>query len=403
MNVRDAVTVSMLTDCIQRKFKEDDFLSAVIVTGEISNFKHHNSGHLYFTLKDPEAQIKCVMFRSSAEKLRFMPSSGAKVIASGRVDVYKPNGEYQLYVSFMEPEGLGALYAEFEKLKAELASEGLFDSSKKRPLPYFPGNIGIVTAPGGAALQDMLNITKRRAPWCNITVFPSLVQGDGAAPELISGIRYFNENMPVDVIIIGRGGGSFEDLNAFNDRQLAYAVAGSRIPVISAVGHETDFTICDFAADVRAPTPSAAAELAVPDINELEQGLMTVKSNLYSRIRQKIEKEKLRLDGIASSRAMSSYSNYIDDKRLRLDSAFSAMENGIKVKLIEKKAEFSRSAIVLQAQSPLATLSKGYSLVTKEGKNIRSSHEIEKGDELDIRFATGSALVEVTEVYGNGK
>lgn len=385
----------MLTGYIQQKLRGDDFLQGVFVTGEISNFNRHRSGHLYFTLKDAQSQIKCVMFRSSADRLRFLPQNGTKVLASGRVDVYPQNGEYQLYVSLMEPEGLGALYAEFEKNKAKLEAEGLFDEKRKRPIPEFPLHIGVITSPSGAALQDILNITGRRAPWCDVTLYPSLVQGEGAALQLIGGIEYFNAKCPVDVIIIGRGGGSFEDLSQFNDISLAYAISASEIPVISAVGHETDFTICDFVSDKRAPTPSAAAELAVPDMQELLRALTDKRISLMSRIAYRLSEERGKLGKLKNSRMLTSYGNVIDEKRQRLDSLSELADARMKLILTQKRSALEKRAAMLNACSPLAVLARGYGLLTKDDKSVSSVDMLSAGDKIRLELTDGYALATV--------
>lgn len=385
----------MLTGYIQQKLRGDDFLQGVFVTGEISNFNRHRSGHLYFTLKDAQSQIKCVMFRSSADRLRFLPQNGTKVLASGRVDVYPQNGEYQLYVSLMEPEGLGALYAEFEKNKAKLEAEGLFDEKRKRPIPEFPLHIGVITSPSGAALQDILNITGRRAPWCDVTLYPSLVQGEGAALQLIGGIEYFNAKCPVDVIIIGRGGGSFEDLSQFNDISLAYAISASEIPVISAVGHETDFTICDFVSDKRAPTPSAAAELAVPDMQELLRALTDKRISLMSRIAYRLSEERGKLGKLKNSRMLTSYGNVIDEKRQRLDSLSELADARMKLILTQKRSALEKRAAMLNACSPLAVLARGYALLTKDDKSVSSVDMLSAGDKIRLELTDGYALATV--------
>jgi len=270
MEQKNALTVTQLNEYIKMMFDSQPTLNRLLVRGEISNFVNHRSGHFYFTLKDENSLIRAVMFKSAAMKLNFQPENGMRVIARGKVSVFPRDGQYQLYADDMELDGIGGLYVAFEQLKNKLAAEGLFDESRKRPLPRFPSKIGIITSPTGAAIRDMINVTGRRYPMAEITIYPALVQGSDAPRSLAAGIRYFNNaDKRPDVIIIGRGGGSIEDLWAFNNEQLARFIANSEIPVISAVGHETDFTICDFVADRRAPTPSAAAELAVPDSYEL--------------------------------------------------------------------------------------------------------------------------------------
>jgi exodeoxyribonuclease VII large subunit len=323
-----AITVSELNDYIKNVFDSSRFLSSVTIKGEISNFTYHRSGHLYFSLKDSDAQIKAVMFRSSASKLKFMPESGMKVIAHGAVSVYQRDGVYQLYVSSMQPDGIGALYLAYEQLKEKLMLEGLFSDEYKKLLPQMPERIGVITSPTGAAVRDIINVTGRRFPHAKLYIYPSLVQGEGAEENLVRGVDYFDKSGLVDVIIIGRGGGSIEDLWAFNSEKLARRIFAAKIPVISAVGHETDFTICDFVADMRAPTPSAAAELAVPDVRELYMRLDSCAGRLSSALERKVE--------IADQRLANIYDRVVSDG---LDTLFS--------NLGERLVRSSKSAIDL--------------------------------------------------------
>lgn len=313
------ITVSELNEYIKMVLENDELLMRVFVKGEISNFtNHYKTGHFYFSLKDEGGAVRAVMFRGSASKLKFVPENGMRVVVGGRVGVFPRDGQYQVYAETMEPDGVGALYVAYEQLKAKLEKEGLFDAAKKKPLPKIPTRIGIITSPTGAAIRDIINILGRRSPASKAVLYPALVQGEGAAPDLVRGIGYFNDAGNVDVIIIGRGGGSLEDLWAFNDETLARRVAASKIPVISAVGHETDFTLCDFAADRRAPTPSAAAELAVPETGELSRKLSNVTARLGLLMEGKTGLYRERLTRLASARVLMSPMNMIDDKRMAL-------------------------------------------------------------------------------------
>lgn len=307
---RQVFTVTALNEYIKMKLETDEALMRVFIRGEISNFTNHKSGHFYFTVKDETSRIAAVMFRSSASKLAFIPENGMKVIVGGRVSAYVRDGQYQIYVDTLEPDGVGALYIAYEQLKAKLGAEGLFDEAKKKPLPRYPMRIGVITSPTGAAIRDIINILGRRFPIAEVVLYPSLVQGESAAPQLIEGLRYFNEKKNVNVIIIGRGGGSLEDLWAFNSEALVREVAASELPVISAVGHEIDFTLCDFAADRRAPTPSAAAELAVPERYELKRKLGNVTARLELLEGKKLELlrstlERMKRVGLSPIRAIS--------------------------------------------------------------------------------------------------
>ena len=327
----NVLTVSQLNEYIKKVIDADSFLSGVYVKGEISNFVAHRTGHYYFTLKDQGSLIKSVMFASSASKLKFVPENNMKVILHGRVAAFTRDGTYNFYCDRMEPDGIGALYIAFEQLKRKLTAEGLFDQSRKKPLPKIPTRIGVITSPTGAAVWDIINIVTRRFKYAKVILYPSLVQGEDAPPQLISGLEYFNRTGSADVIIIGRGGGSMEDLWAFNNESLARAIYASRIPVISAVGHETDFTICDFVADRRAPTPSAAAEIAVPDTLELMRKIYNITGRMELLLSKNIERKKMHLKMLSESRVMINPLNMLDEKKaillseiIRLDSAFSS-------------------------------------------------------------------------------
>ena len=393
-----AVSVSELNTFIKMLLESAPTLNDVYVKGEISNFKNHiSSGHFYFSLKDKDSQIKAVMFRSSASKMKFVPENGMMVVAHGRVASYVRDGQYQLYADSMEPDGVGALYVAFEQLKQRLAAQGVFAPDKKKPLPKIPKTIGVITSPTGAAVRDIINIATRRFPFAKIVVYPALVQGENAASSLISGIRYFNDTGSADVIIIGRGGGSIEDLWAFNDENLAKTVCASEIPVISAVGHETDFTICDFAADLRAPTPSAAAELAVPDTAELKHKINNIISRESAVLLQMLSAKRETLARYEKSRYLSSPGHMIDDRRMALIlSSERLMTSAAHVNEIKKHALSALSG-KLEALSPLAVLSRGYGVVSsEEGKVIKEIADVSVGDKITVKVRDGEIYAGVS-------
>ncbi len=393
-----ALSVSELNTFIKMLLESAPTLNDVYVKGEISNFKNHiSSGHFYFSLKDKDSQIKAVMFRSSASKMKFVPENGMMVVAHGRVASYVRDGQYQLYADSMEPDGVGALYVAFEQLKQRLAAQGVFAPEKKNPLPKIPQTIGVITSPTGAAVRDIINIATRRFPFAKIVVYPALVQGENAASSLISGIRYFNDTGSADVIIIGRGGGSIEDLWAFNDEILAKTVCASEIPVISAVGHETDFTICDFAADLRAPTPSAAAELAVPDTAELKHKINNIISRESAVLLQMLSAKRETLARYEKSRYLSSPGHMIDDRRMTLVlSSERLMTSAAHVNDIKKHALSALSG-KLEALSPLAVLSRGYGVVSsEEGKVIKEIADVSVGDKITVKVRDGEIYAGVS-------
>ena len=393
-----AVSVSELNTFIKMLLESAPTLNDVYVKGEISNFKNHiSSGHFYFSLKDKDSQIKAVMFRSSASKMKFVPENGMMVVAHGRVASYVRDGQYQLYADSMEPDGVGALYVAFEQLKQRLAAQGVFAPEKKKTLPKIPKTIGVITSPTGAAVRDIINIATRRFPFAKIVVYPALVQGENAASSLISGIRYFNDTGSADVIIIGRGGGSIEDLWAFNDENLAKTVCASEIPVISAVGHETDFTICDFAADLRAPTPSAAAELAVPDTAELKHKINNIISRESAVLLQMLSAKRETLARYEKSRYLSSPGHMIDDRRMALVlSSERLMTSAAHVNEIKKHALSALSG-KLEALSPLAVLSRGYGVVSsEEGKVIKEIADVSVGDKITVKVRDGEIYAGVS-------
>ncbi|MBE6726843.1 MAG: exodeoxyribonuclease VII large subunit [Ruminococcaceae bacterium] len=399
----DALTVTQLNEFMKRMIDASPRLSGLYVRGEISNFKnHYATGHWYFTLKDEGSQIAAVMFRSAAAKMKFVPEDGMRVTARGRVSAYVRGGSYQLYADGMEPDGVGALYIAFEQLKRRLEAEGLFDPARKKPLPKIPTRIGIITSPTGAAVRDMINVTGRRFPYAKLTLWPSLVQGEDAPPQLCEGLRYFNETKSANVIIIGRGGGSMEDLWAFNDERVVRAVAASSIPVISAVGHETDFTLCDFAADQRAPTPSAAAELSVPDGETLKRQIAHIVTREADVLRAMIRSDRQKLNALGSRRVLTDPHYFIDERRMTLDLLTDRLARAGENRIESRKAALAACAGKLSALDPLSVLSRGYSAVYREdGRLVRSVDDVKPGDKVSFRTVGGEALCSVEEVKEN--
>ena len=394
---RQTLSVTQLNEYLKMLLDGDRVLSSVFVRGEISNFKLYSSGHAYFTLKDDAGQLKSVMFRSSFSRMAFLPEDGMRVIAHGRVSVYESSGQYQLYVDDMQPDGAGSLALRFEQLKRKLAAEGLFDESRKRPLPSMPRRIGVITSPSGAAVHDIINVLGRRFPAAEMILYPSEVQGTQAPAQLISGVEFFSMTGLVDVIILGRGGGSAEDLWAFNDEYLARAVASCSIPIISAVGHESDFTICDFVADRRAPTPSAAAEIAVPDMGEILRGLASVGAGLQTSMQKLIVQERRILNQITQSRVFSRPEQMLDGFRQRLDEGEAELTRAVEQTLLQKRQSTAALAGKLQALNPLSILSRGYATVSREGTTITCIKQINDKDTLDIRMADGSVRATVSQ------
>ncbi len=394
---RQALSVTQLNEYLKMVIEGDRVLSNVFVRGEISNFKLYSSGHAYFTLKDDAGQLKSVMFRSYFSRMTFMPEDGMRVIAHGRVSVYETSGQYQLYVDDMQPDGAGSLAMRFEQLKRKLAAEGLFDEARKRPLPPMPRRIGVITSPSGAAVHDIINVLGRRFPAAEMILYPSEVQGAQAPAQLISGVEFFSMTGLVDVIILGRGGGSAEDLWAFNDEYLARAVASCAVPIISAVGHESDFTICDFVADRRAPTPSAAAEIAVPDVNEILRSLAVTQSGLQATMQKRIAQETRILNQIAQSRVFSRPDQMLDHFRIRLDEREADLSRAVEQTILQKRQTTASLVGKLQALNPLSVLARGYATVSKDGKSITSVKQINDNDTLDIRMADGSVRATVSQ------
>ncbi len=380
-------TVSQINGYVKKILDHNIILNNVWIKGEISNFKHHYSGHLYITLKDEGGVLKAVMFRSSAQSLTFEPSDGMKVLARGRISVYEAGGAYQLYIEEMIPDGVGELYIAYEQLKKQLEEEGLFAPEHKKPIPQFPKRVGVVTASTGAAVRDIINVITRRYPMAEIVIYPAQVQGTGAAQSVVRAIEYFNATKEVDTLIVGRGGGSIEDLWAFNEEITARAIYASEIPIISAVGHETDFTIADFVADLRAPTPSAAAEIAVPSMIELRNRINTDRNRISQNVVGRIESSRLLLKRFK----MRTPKDRIDDYNLKLDSLLKSMGNSLKMKTMTLRKQFSEQTAKLDALSPLQTLSRGYSIpTTEDGTVIRSAEEMKKGMEFTLRLKDGS-------------
>ena len=401
---RRIITVSQLNEYIKAVIEGQPVLRSLFVKGEISNFtNHYKTGHFYFTLKDENSLIRCIMFKGFAEKLKFVPENGMKIILHGKVSAYPKDGQYQLYADNMEPDGIGALYIAYEQLKAKLEKEGLFNPAYKKPLPKIPKRVGIITSPTGAAIRDIINILGRRFPYAEGVLYPALVQGDGAPAQLIAGMKYFNSVNNVDVIIIGRGGGSIEDLWAFNDEGLAREVFASKIPVISAVGHETDFTICDFVADRRAPTPSAAAELAVPETMELKQKILNIIGRMDMLIMHNIKNNRQRLNELAGKRVLNTPDYIVDDRRFQLMNLDARMENGMKYSLSLKKEAFARYTSKLEALNPMSVISRGYSAVFSDGGQlIKSVDQVEVGDRLNFKTVDGTVSAEVKGKVKNG-
>lgn len=390
------LSVTQLNTYIKSIIDGDSLLRGLYVVGEISNFtNHYRTGHFYLTLKDENCAVKAVMFASANRRLKFMPENGMKVIVRGRVSVFERDGQYQLYIDDMQPDGLGALNLAFEQLKNRLAQEGLFDERFKKPIPYRCMRIGVVTSATGAVIQDIRNVISRRYPLAEIILAPVQVQGASAAPQIVDAIERFNSGDYADVLIVGRGGGSLEDLWAFNEEIVARAVFKSRIPIISAVGHETDFTICDFVADLRAPTPSAAAELAVPDIREDIAFVQTVVYECEATLLQRVNDEKERLEIIKERLRYRSPSMLIDQKIQTVDTLMTSALLSVQRKLDSETARLSSTAARLDALSPLKVMARGYSIVTKDEKVVASSKALKKGDRITVGFSDGERKCEV--------
>lgn len=382
------ITVSQLNRYVKSVLEGDRNLLSVYISGEISNFtNHYKSGHLYMSLKDEGALVKAVMFRGYASKLAFVPENGMKVIVRARVSLYEKDGAFQIYIEEMQPDGVGALQVAYEQLKAKLEKEGLFDPARKRPLPRYPERVGVITSPTGAAVRDIMNVLGRRFPLAQIVFVPVLVQGEGAPPQLVQAVETFNERQAADVLIIGRGGGSIEELWAFNDERVARAVAASAIPVISAVGHETDFTICDFAADLRAPTPSAAAELAVPDTRNLLGRLAQLQAISRQAVAHRLQTEQKRLTALRERRCLSTPLFYVEGQAMRLDYATRAFANAAQMQMTKADRRLASLSGKLDALSPLKVLSRGYAIPQQDGEVVKSAAGLKRGDKLDLRMS----------------
>ena len=380
-------TVSQLNRFIKQMLDGTSILNNIWVKGEISNFKRHYTGHCYLTLKDEGGVLKAVMFKANAARLAFAPENGMKVLARGRVSVYERDGSYQLYIEEMQPDGVGSLHIAYEQLKARLQEEGLFDEAKKKPLPPYPNTIGVVTATTGAAIRDIINILSRRYPCAKVLIYPTLVQGEGASAGIAEAIEYFNAHKLADVLIVGRGGGSIEDLWAFNEEQTARAIYASEIPVVSAVGHETDFTIADFVADLRAPTPSAAAELVVPSVAELREKLLSMRSRVIMGALHTIRMKRSQIEKIT----LRSPAAKLADNRILLDDLTKHLVRNTKLILDRKREEIKAAAGRLDAMSPLAVLGRGYSIAkSKDGTVIRQKGDAVSGTEFDLVLSDGS-------------
>ena len=384
------ITVTDLNKYIKGKIDNDEMLNSVLVKGEISNFKNHYTGHMYFTLKDENSLIKCVMFKTYTTHLSFMPKDGMKVIILGSVSVFERDGVYQIYAKAMKEDGLGSLYESYEKLKADLEKEGLFEESHKKKIPFMPKTIGVLTSNTGAVIRDIINVSTRRNPNVHIKLYPVPVQGTGAAEKIAEGIRFMNENNLADVLIVGRGGGSLEDLWPFNEEIVARAIYNSQIPIISAVGHETDFTIADFVADLRAPTPSAAAELAVANVEDVRDTLELYKNRYKNALRKKLELMRLSYEKCMARRAFKNQEQKINEKYMLIDMKVKSIQNSIMLKLKETRTSFVKEVAKLDSLSPLKTLSRGYSIVTKsDGKIVNKVTDLNKNDEIKIRLSDG--------------
>lgn len=412
-----AITVTQLNRYIKSLVETDINLSRVAIRGEVSNFKLHSSGHCYLTLKDENSAIRAVMFKSYAQNLKFRPENGMKIIASGKISVYERDGQYQLYISSMQPDGIGDLYKAYEQLKTKLQSEGLFDEKHKKPIPKFPKTVGVITSQTGAAIRDIINVCKRRYPSAEILVCPVLVQGEGSAVQIANAINYMNENSLADVLIAGRGGGSIEDLWSFNEEIVAYAIYNSKIPIISAVGHETDFTIADFVSDLRAPTPSAAAELAVPSEIELRSNITSLYERIIENVKQKINYKRKTVESFSVKNPVDfinqqrilcdSYmqkiinisENAVLNNRIRIENINSNISKNTDKIITEKSKSLDVFTAKLDALSPLKVLNRGYSVIKNEKGVIKKISDINVGDSLTAQICDGKIDCTVEKIY----
>ena len=390
-----AITVTDVNKYIKEKISDDEYLNNLLIKGEISNFKNHYTGHMYFTLKDENSLIKCICFKTYAQKLTFMPRDGMKVIVLGGVSVFERDGVYQVYVKAMIEDGLGDLYTKYQELKARLESQGLFDEQHKMPIPLMSKVVGVLTSQTGSVIKDIINVSTRRNPNVYIKLYPVPVQGPGAAEKIAEGIEYMNRNKMADVLILARGGGSLEDLWPFNEEIVAHSIYNSEIPIISAVGHETDFTIADFVADLRAPTPSAAAELAVPDIYEVKRKIETYRDRLRHSLLKKVEIMKLRYEKTMASSVFREPLRKIEENYIKIDNNIKQMENCINIKCEKEKANYIKMVSKLDAYSPLKTLTRGYTITEKDNTIVKSKEDLKEGDNIEIRFIDGSKQAKV--------
>ena len=391
----NAISVTELNKYIKDKFEEDEMLNNILVKGEISNFKHHYTGHMYFTLKDENSLIKCVMFKTYTPNLNFIPKDGMQVKVLGTVSVFERDGVYQIYCKAMQQDGLGDLYRIYTELKEKLSKEGLFDDKYKKPIPYMPKCIGVLTSNTGSVIRDIINVSARRNPNVYIKLFPVPVQGQGAAKKIAEAIKIMNENRLCDVIILARGGGSLEDLWPFNEEIVARAIFDSKIPIVSAVGHETDFTISDFVADLRAPTPSAAAELVVPNVKDIILKLKEYESRQKIALNRKIQIMKLRYEKCLNSKVFKEPLQKINERYMMLDIKVKQMESYINKKYINEKAKAIKLIAKLDALSPLKTLARGYSIITLNGKTIKEAKYLKKDDEINIKLFDGQVNAKI--------
>ncbi|MEI3163879.1 MAG: exodeoxyribonuclease VII large subunit [Lachnospirales bacterium] len=395
-------TVSQINNYIKRILENDVLLSDVYIEAEISNFKAHTSGHLYFTLKDSGAAINAVMFRSYAERLKFMPESGMKVVARGYISLYEKTGQYQLYVNSMEPAGIGALYLAYEQLKARLEKAGVFDQKYKKPIPQMPKTVAVITSPTGAAVRDIINVAGRRNPNVEIVIVPTLVQGKNAGPEIVNAIEKVNRWNKADTIILGRGGGSIEDLWAFNEEIVARAIFDSHIPIISAVGHETDFTIADFISDMRAPTPSAGAEIAVPEGNAINEKVVNLYEKITNNIQTRYSNNLSKYKYCINSYGFKNFSNTIFDNEIYVSELFNKIYNNLDGSIKRNKLMLKNCLDNIENKSPLNILKRGYSLAyNNNGELLKSSKNVSCGDKISVRLNEGSVEAVVESVNDN--
>lgn len=391
------LTVTAVTKYIKYKIDTDDNLKYIFIKGEISNCKYHSTGHIYFSIKDENSILNAIMFSTNAKKLTFTPNDGMKVLITGRISVYEAAGRYQIYVEEMIEDGVGNLYAEFEKLKKKLETKGLFDSNHKKDIPKMPSKVGVITASTGAAIRDIVSTIKRRFPICEIYLFPSLVQGENASKDLVNKLLQA-DNYGVDVIIIGRGGGSIEDLWSFNDEELANTIYNAKTPIISAVGHEVDFTICDFVSDLRAPTPTGAAELAVPNMSDIMINLEHLKIRLNESLNKKIDYNKLLLNNLKNSFVLKNPMLLYENKKQNIDLYFEKLNNMMNYRLERTNTKFSNLINKLELLNPLSVLSKGYSVTYKDDKVIKDASKLKKNDSVTIRLYNGLFEAKVEEI-----